>query len=527
MLRTLCILLIVTGVACAQAFDQRMRTLTLSPRGTGAGQTGQACFEELRANGTNTACLKAPDSLSATIGWSLPSSDGTNGQVLTTNGAGALSWSSGGGSGTTITVNGSPLAATSADFDDSTPAAPANKYNVKWQKDALTPTNISAYVDPTLFVTPTWGSGSTLTWTFDDGVNDLVLAFSSGASGQGIMAVQGQINSRNIYPDTDAAYQLGQLPSLRYASAAINAIDLGKASATVGVLNIYHSAVGGTATIRGGNVTASGSDIEFVLPTSAAIYPSADNAFNNGLATRQWGNTYSARFTASTDPASGNELTRRSYNDSTYGRLAVANTWTAGQTFNAALAINATATGRSWFFAANNTYAIGDAVNTAIEINSNIFKAGQTGTTLGQLWLRDELGGTTFIMRGVGGAADIDGNLIPKTDLNHAIGTAGRRFSDLRVNTATFSGAVTFSSTIAVTGASTFTGGTTHNGGLQTGSSANSTLYIGGSGNFYTRTFSGGDVSCGGVTDGWMGVRTDTNELQVCIGGVVKKVALA
>jgi hypothetical protein len=49
-----------------------------------------------------------------------------------------------GGSGDNISVNGT--GATDADFDDSTPAAPANAINIKWQKDALTPNNLSGYV---------------------------------------------------------------------------------------------------------------------------------------------------------------------------------------------------------------------------------------------------------------------------------------------------------------------------------------------------------------------------------------------
>ena len=45
-------------------------------------------------------------------------------------------------------------------------------------------------------------------------------------------------------------------------------------------------------------------------------------------------------------------------------------------------------------------------------------------------------------------------------------------------------------------------------------------------GNYYARTFSGGDASCGSVADGWLGIRTDTNEIQVCIGGAMKKALL-
>jgi len=82
-----------------------------------------------------------------------------------------------GSGGDNISVNGT--AATDADFDDSTPAPPSNRYNVKWQKDALTPNNLSAYVDPTLFTAPIWGAGAEFTWTFDAGVTDPTLRFGS------------------------------------------------------------------------------------------------------------------------------------------------------------------------------------------------------------------------------------------------------------------------------------------------------------------------------------------------------------
>ena len=41
------------------------------------------------------------------------------------------------------------------------------------------------------------------------------------------------------------------------------------------------------------------------------------------------------------------------------------------------------------------------------------------------------------------------------------------------------------------------------------------------------RTFSGSDVTCTTVDDGWIGFRTDTDEIQVCRGGAVKVIALA
>lgn len=67
-----------------------------------------------------------------------------------------------------MTVNGSTLAASTGNLDDATPSAPAGGFNVKWQKDALGPTNISAYVD--------YGAGLTVT------AGELVADFSAVGS---------------------------------------------------------------------------------------------------------------------------------------------------------------------------------------------------------------------------------------------------------------------------------------------------------------------------------------------------------
>jgi hypothetical protein len=69
--------------------------IELKPYGTAAAATGELRLDELAANGTNYVGLKAADDISANIVWTLPASDGSSGQLLTTNGAGALAWSSG------------------------------------------------------------------------------------------------------------------------------------------------------------------------------------------------------------------------------------------------------------------------------------------------------------------------------------------------------------------------------------------------------------------------------------------------
>lgn len=47
-------------------------------------------------NGTNYVALKAPESIAANVTWTLPSTDGTSGQALVTNGSGTMSWAAAG-----------------------------------------------------------------------------------------------------------------------------------------------------------------------------------------------------------------------------------------------------------------------------------------------------------------------------------------------------------------------------------------------------------------------------------------------
>jgi len=64
--------------------------------GTGTSAGGQLA---IRTNGNNEIVFRTPDNLAASVYYVLPAADGTNGQVLSTNGSGVLSWvtASGGG----------------------------------------------------------------------------------------------------------------------------------------------------------------------------------------------------------------------------------------------------------------------------------------------------------------------------------------------------------------------------------------------------------------------------------------------
>ena len=67
-------------------------SITSGPKGTAAGEGGAIVFEELAANGTNTVGFRAPDVVLVDVLWQLPGADGANGDVLSTDGSGVLSW---------------------------------------------------------------------------------------------------------------------------------------------------------------------------------------------------------------------------------------------------------------------------------------------------------------------------------------------------------------------------------------------------------------------------------------------------
>jgi hypothetical protein len=69
--------------------------VTLSPHGAAAGNTGEARFKELSANGAHFVAVKAPDTLAADVTYVLPdAAPASNGQILSGTTAGVLSWTS-------------------------------------------------------------------------------------------------------------------------------------------------------------------------------------------------------------------------------------------------------------------------------------------------------------------------------------------------------------------------------------------------------------------------------------------------
>jgi hypothetical protein len=80
-----------TTVEAGSLSTTQQSALLVKPYGTSANETGELRFAE--RNGDNFVGFKAPDSVSADQVWTLPDGDGASGDVLVTDGAGGLSWS--------------------------------------------------------------------------------------------------------------------------------------------------------------------------------------------------------------------------------------------------------------------------------------------------------------------------------------------------------------------------------------------------------------------------------------------------
>jgi len=95
--------------------------------------TGEIRLQERRTNGTNHVGLAAPQSVAADLVWTLPATDGTNGQSLVTNGSGVLSWGSGACANCFINGGNSFGAAATLGTNDAQPLNLETSNATRWQ----------------------------------------------------------------------------------------------------------------------------------------------------------------------------------------------------------------------------------------------------------------------------------------------------------------------------------------------------------------------------------------------------------
>lgn len=144
-------------------------SLTLAPNGTGTVKVNTELdvrsgneLRFFRSNNTFYTGLKA-GSPGANVTWTLPDADGTLNQVLTTNGAGTLAWTSGGGGGGgDWTQTGVVTAASNATIDmTGVFSSKYTRYMIVARNLTFQTATADLWIRVGTGATPTWKSGAT------------------------------------------------------------------------------------------------------------------------------------------------------------------------------------------------------------------------------------------------------------------------------------------------------------------------------------------------------------------------------
>jgi hypothetical protein len=106
-------------------------------------------FNELTANGSNYIGLKAPASLSADLTFTLPSTDGTAGQFLKTDGSGNLSFATAGLTGATSTATGTVLTLSDTQNVAAVNVILDNEKELRFRENTTNGTNYIGFKAPT------------------------------------------------------------------------------------------------------------------------------------------------------------------------------------------------------------------------------------------------------------------------------------------------------------------------------------------------------------------------------------------
>ena len=225
------------------------------PTGTGAGNTGQVRWYELAANGTNYTAFKAADAMAANVVYTLPSADGSSGNMLTTNGSGTLSWTST-VTGSNISASGNLTVNGNSALGDANTDVTSLKGSLRvYDTDATNYTDIKG-PDGTVqsgnlnFILPT-NAGSSNNMLITDGSGNL--SWSSAVNGSSVTA-SGDLaigGNTTIAGNTTLGDGSGDVTSLN------------------GTLRVYDTDGSHYTDIKGGNGAIQAANLNFILPTDA------------------------------------------------------------------------------------------------------------------------------------------------------------------------------------------------------------------------------------------------------------------
>jgi hypothetical protein len=147
-------------------------------------------FRETTANGVNYVGLKAPASVSADLTYTLPATDGTAGQFLSTNGSGVLSFATAGLTGATSTATGTVFTLSDTAITSTQNLIIDNDKEVRFREATANGTNYVSLSAPS-----TLASDLSLTLPSADGTSGQVLQTNGSGvlSFAGVSASAGQV----------------------------------------------------------------------------------------------------------------------------------------------------------------------------------------------------------------------------------------------------------------------------------------------------------------------------------------------
>jgi len=153
-------------------------------------------FRETTANGTNYIGLKAPASVSADLTYTLPATDGTAGQFLSTNGSGVLSFATAGLTGATSTATGTVLTLSDTQNVASVNVILDNEKALRFREATANGTNFVGLKAPT-----TLSADTTYTLPSADGTSGQVLQ----TNGSGVLSFSSPSSDYVLLATTDAS----------------------------------------------------------------------------------------------------------------------------------------------------------------------------------------------------------------------------------------------------------------------------------------------------------------------------------
>ena len=300
--------------------------------------TGEIRLQERRTNGTNHVGLAAPQSVAADLVWTLPATDGTNGQALVTNGSGVLSWASGAGGWTIsgsnvyrdtgiVTVGAtSPTVRLGQNFNTNTASDFAGMAINTWSATG----SHGSVVDFNKSGSGTIGSHAAV--ASGDTLGFFVFRGSDGTAFQ---------RAADVNSEVDAAVSSGVVPGrLRFRTAntsgtmverwridssghflagADNSWDIGASGAFrprnlyVAQLGVFGGAVsgsgfdaiGGSYSVGGVPVISNSRELGNIQFVATNLIPSITTTYNIGSSTYRWNNLWAQAF----DFAGGGTIT--------------------------------------------------------------------------------------------------------------------------------------------------------------------------------------------------------------------------